>query len=510
MLSYTPDTPLYEVFEAFQNVGLFEDSKTFVDAELVTNQDAVVQDFLATKGRDKQTLSALFKRHYELPEAKHEVALKPTDSMEEHIAMLWPLLVHQDSVQQQGSSLIAVPKPYVIPGGRFREGYYWDSYFTMLGLLEAGKLELVTGMVDNFAYLLKTYGLIPNGNRTYYLSRSQPPVFAMMVKALEEKKGREFCLKYLPALQREYAFWMDGAAELQPKGQYRRVVKLSTGQVLNRYWDDENSPRPESFREDEALAKGLPEEQQKEMYRNLRAGAESGWDFSARWFRDQQSLSEIHTTEILPVDLNCMLYFLEHTIAEYHNELDQYEEAKLMATKAQTRKMAIQELMWSRKHGFFVDYDWKQEKKRYIFTLAGAWPLYFNLASDAQALKVTHKLSADFLKSGGWVTTLINSTQQWDSPNGWAPLQWVVFKGLENYNQKLLAKKGAQRWVELNRKVWKNTGKMMEKYNVVDADLLAGGGEYPAQDGFGWTNGVVVAMLADGVMEKKKATVVAE
>lgn len=145
------------------------------------------------------------------------------------------------------SSLLALPQSYIVPGGRFSETYYWDSYFTMLGLAESGREDLLKCMADNFARMIENYGHIPNGNRTYYLSRSQPPVFALMVELFEED-GVRGARRYLDHLKMEYAFWMDGAESLIPNQAYRHVVRMPDGSLLNRYWDDRDTPRDESAR----------------------------------------------------------------------------------------------------------------------------------------------------------------------------------------------------------------------------------------------------------------------
>jgi len=242
----------------------------------------------------------------------------------EHITKLWNGLKRQPDIIQSGT-LIPLPYPYIIPGGRFREIYYWDSYFTMLGLQKDNQIEMIQNMVDNFTYLIDLYGFVPNGNRTYYLSRSQPPFYALMVKLLAESKGDSIYLKFLSSIEKEYDFWMNGTDRLTNGVKaYRRVVRLPDGEILNRYWDDTNTPRAESYHEDiktanEAVLK-IPGSRQEDVYRNLRAAAESGWDFSSRWLtRDDENkfnLYTIHTTDIIPVDLNSLVYNIELTLIE--------------------------------------------------------------------------------------------------------------------------------------------------------------------------------------------------
>jgi alpha,alpha-trehalase len=231
------------------------------------------------------------------------------------------------------------------------------------------------------------------------------------------------------------------------------------------------------------------------MYRHLRAAAESGWDFSSRWLSNPSNLGSIQTTDIIPIDLNCLIYHLETLIAEAatisgdHAKVMEYEQ------RANNRKTALLKLCWNEEKGFFEDYNFKKRDFTGILSLAGAYPLFFNMVNDNQAQRVTEVLGSKFLKPGGFVTTLEETGQQWDAPNGWAPLQWMTIKGLLNYQQLELAMEAIDRWLAINNRVYKQTGKMVEKYNVNDISLLAGGGEYPVQDGFGWSNGVALELL---------------
>src|SRR5205807_8146475 len=206
-------------------------------------------------------LRAFVERQFQLPQpvgAGVAPGVSRSRTMEDHIRALWPVLTRPPDSADPRSSLIPLPHPYVIPGGRFREIYYWDSYFTMTGLVASGRIDLVRDMLDNFAYLIETVGHIPNGNRTYYLSRSQPPYFAAMVGLYAQATDSQQALRYLDALERELAFWMEGADSLRPGTAHRRVVKLRDGAVLNRYWDDLTEPRPEAYRPDHELGRTLP------------------------------------------------------------------------------------------------------------------------------------------------------------------------------------------------------------------------------------------------------------
>jgi alpha,alpha-trehalase len=314
-----------------------------------------------------------------------------------------------------------------------------------------------------------------------------------MVKLLSEVKGRDILVDYIPQLEKEYNFWMKGSEFLNGNNlSVHRVALMSDGSILNHYWDESDTPRPESYKEDVELAHTSKD--RNIMYRHLRAGAESGWDFSSRWFKNVTDFSGIHTTEIIPVDLNCLLFYLEQTLAEAYQLSNDNASSGKFKSFANKRKIAIDKYCWNKEKGFYFDYDYVAGMQKQSLTLAGLYPLYFQIITQEQADAVAAKLLQNFLHPGGLITTTETTGQQWDAPNGWAPLQWISIQGLAKYGHNKLAKEIAKRWMGINEKVYRNTGKMMEKYNVVATDLEAGGGEYPAQDGFGWTNGVYLAL----------------
>ncbi len=493
----SPEERYGDLFVAVQLGEVFPDSKTFVDCTPKYPTDEIRKRFEKEKLYPDFNIARFVKEHFELPvQYDSEFTSDTTRSLVEHINALWPVLTREADVQG-GSTLLPLPKPYVVPGGRFGEVYYWDSYFTILGLQAAGEIEMIENMADNFSSMIEREGYIPNGNRTYFLGRSQPPFFSLMIKTLAEAKGEKVYLKYLPALEKEYQFWMDGLSNLSLSNPtHRRLVLLGNGAILNRYWDDHALPRPESYREDLALAKGLDRPAEK-LYRDIRAACESGWDFSSRWFKDGQYLASIHTTDLIPVDLNALLFHLESVLAKAYALNGDTEEATIYQQRGQQRFDAIQFYCWDKAQQFFVDYDHVQRKSSSKRCLAGVFPLYFGLSTQQQANQVAEVIEKEFLQPGGVVTSSTETGQQWDAPNGWAPLQWMTIQGLRNYNATALADSIKTRWLELNKKVYQQTGKLTEKYNVVDLSLPAGGGEYPLQDGFGWTNGVLLKLLSE-------------
>ncbi len=506
---YEPSRDLGPLFHEIQMAQLFPDSKTFVDAVPRGPVGEIVSAWTSQRSTAGFSLQRFVKERFDIPvESATAYTSDASRTMEAHIRGLWPVLTRSPDGADTRSSLLPLPSPYVVPGGRFREVYYWDSYFTMLGLAESGRTDLVKSMLDNFARLIETVGHVPNGNRTYYLGRSQPPYFSAMVGLYATATDTASAYPYLAAMEKEHTFWMDGAATLAPGGTIRRVMRLADGTTLNRYWDDLPEPRPESYREDVLLGMTLPEGQRSAFYRNIRAAAESGWDFSSRWMRDPKDLRTLETTNIIPVDLNALLYHAERTIATLRRKRGAAGDvavAERYSALATARREALQRLAFDPSEGFYFDVRWpRAERVTDRPTLAAASALYFGIATEPQARAVASRLERDFLKGGGFVTTLINSGQQWDAPNGWPPLQWLAMEGVRRYGRSDLADVARDRWLALNRRTYQGTGKMTEKYDVVDASRAAGGGEYPTQDGFGWSNGVALRLSADAARRTRQ------
>jgi len=485
---------LGQLFEDVQLQNILGDGKTFPDCIPKTTPEEIIHAYQQQGKPATFNLKEFIEHFFTLPKTySSDYKSDPTKTAKEHIEELWDVLTRKPD--EEKGSLIALPHPYIVPGGRFREIYYWDSYFTMLGLRVSGRYDMILHMIDNFSYLIDTIGYIPNGNRTYFLGRSQPPFFSLMVELLQDRQSSAW-IDYLPQLEKEYRFWMHGLDSLSDKEMAQhRVVKLPDGSVLNRYWDENDTPRPEAYKEDIELANSSAQPSA-ELYRHLRAAAESGWDFSSRWFKESESFESIHTTDIIPVDLNCLMLHLEQALAKAYEQKGDSEKASQYLNLSLKRKNAIAKYCWNQAKGFFFDFDFVAGKQKEHFTLAGSFPLFFQNASAEQSAGVAQVIKEKFLKPGGLTTTLEHSGQQWDAPNGWAPLQWIAYKGLQHYGFDDLANEIKSNWKNTILKVYANTGKMTEKYDVWNKDGAASGGEYPNQDGFGWTNGVFLAMTS--------------
>ena len=487
------------LYSAVELSSIFPDSKTFPDLLPDAAPATELSLYQAQKDLPGFDLAGFVQQHFSpapVPPGPVVGIAPPGTSLLDYVTSLWPVLTQTAVTVPAYSTLQPVPQPYVVPGGRFREGYYWDSYFTALGLEQDGQHALSVDILENFAYDIDRYGRVPNGNRSYYLSRSQPPFFSYLVELVAKRDGAATIVKYLPEMQKEYDYWMSGAGSTAPGSAYRTVVRLDNGVVLNRNYDDRAAPRDESYKEDVQTA-AQSSRPAAVVWQNLRATAASGWDFSSRWLADGQNLATVRTLDILPVDLNSLMFHLEATLAQAYFLKGDVVHGTEYTLRAIIRGNAIRQLMWDGQLGAFTDYLWTEKRTTGNVTAATLYPLYASLASASQADAVAATVKSTLLQPGGIVTTPVDSGQQWDAPNGWAPLQWIAVQAFTGYGYADLARTVATRWVEKNIAGYEQQGKLVEKYNVTTTGGDAGGGgEYATQIGFGWTNGVLVALTA--------------
>lgn len=486
-----------DLYRAVELLPVFADSKTFADAVPQEAPVLIMADYARARLRPGFDLRRFVAAHFRMPQIKSvPYRFDPKRGVQAYISIMWNVLTRQPDEIARWSSLLPLPYPYVVPGGRFSEIYGWDTYFVMLGLEQDGRGQLARDMARNIASLLDRYGHVPNGNRTYYLSRSDPPFLPCMLDLLAEHEGPQVYIAYLPRLRREYEYWMDGERSLRPGQAFRHLVRLADGTLLNRYWDDRDAPRDESYLEDVELSRQTRRPAPL-LWRDLRAGSESGWDFSSRWLADGIHLETIRTTQILPVDLNSVLVHLEQTLAYAYRLKGDTARAAEYDARAARRIAAINRLMWQPARGAFFDYVWTESKPGFVLSAATAAPLFFDFATPDQARRVASTIARRLLGPGGMATTAIDSGQQWDSPNGWAPMQWLAVIGLRHYGRYALAQTIARRWIRREVVAYRESGVLLEKYNVKTFVAAGGhGGEYPLQVGFGWTNGVLTSLMA--------------
>ena len=505
MVSQTKQIQLAgELFEAVQKKKIFSDCKQFLDMVPKDDPERIFRLWKKLKDEPIFDLKTFVHTYFEKPEEYSNVVnINRKKVCREHISSLWNVLFRKpDKAVSSYDSLIPLPHPYVVSGGNFREVYYWESYFMAQGLRADGHEKMILNMVHNFTHLIKKFGYVPGGNRVYLTDRSQPPFYTPLAEMGVKLFGDDLLSEVLPAAEKEYNFWMDKdenkekhAVSFSVQKRIGPEDKVQTSNYrLNRYWSDQVTPRQEHWNKDLAEAKSYSGNNKNELYRNIRAASESGWDLNSRWLTHNNGRKTVSTTDILPVDLNTLLWYMEKKISEWNFKTGKDQKAREFERRAYQRKKSIIELMWGKSEGFFFDYNLRTKKRTEHWTLAVVYPLYFGLATKDQATKIASHLERRFLKKGGLVTSLQESGLQWDAPYGWAPLHWMAVVGLKNYGFNRLSDEITRRWMNLVDQVFQKTGKLVEKYNVIDLDRDNTGGDYAHQDGYGWTNGVYSAL----------------
>ncbi|KAL3834911.1 hypothetical protein ACJIZ3_009647 [Penstemon smallii] len=407
-------------------------------------------------------------------------------------------------------TLLPLKNPVIIPGSRFREVYYWDSYWVIRGLLASKMYETAKGIVYNLISLIDEYGHVLNGARAYYTNRSQPPLLSSMVIDIYNQTGdKDLVLKALPALLKEHKFWNSGI--------HKVLIEDAEGttHTLSRYYAMWNEPRPESSTIDKETASKLTNNCKTQLYREIASTAETGWDFSTRWMRNGPDLTTLATTSIIPVDLNAYILKMELDITSLANVIGDDITASSFTKAFQARKRAIDSIFWNSDMQQWLDYwlsnsneskevyTWNasgQNKKVFCSNFIPLWIQLFN--SDVKMVdEVVQSLqNSGLVCPAGIATSLTNSGQQWDFPNGWAPIQHMIVEGLVSSGSeqaRLVAEDIAVKWIRTNYAAYKKTGTLHEKYDVEKCGDFGGGGEYGPQTGFGWSNGVVLAFLEE-------------
>lgn len=481
----------------FGKDALFADEKAFLDATPRLSNEQVRAAFLHdVRSKSPQALRGFVLEHFLITEQHTHTADTTSHYLPIRLRIrdLWGVLRRYPTHSEVQGTHIPLSKPYTVPGGRFREMYYWDSYFTILGLLVDGYTTDARHMLDNFATLLQQYGFIPNGTRTYYGTRSQPPFFSHMVEALVLATRDSTLLDtYASALRTEYDFWMRGHTMLtRYTPAVLRTIRMADGEILNRYYDNAAIPRAENYRADYAAGQLWSQRHgganATSFYRHLRASSESGWDNASRWLINPTDPLTINTTNIVPVDLNALLYHAEQLLATMYRYLNQPVEAERFVALAEARRRAIHKYFWQPHVGYFVDVTRAPHKPTGIYTTAGLMPLFVGLATQRQAARVADFVRQNLLHAGGLACSAHTTGYKWDAPTGSAPGQWIAYVGFRRSGQCALADDVSHRWRKLVATHYYRTHELYDRYNVVNDAPLAG--EYTTQLGFGWTNAV--------------------
>ncbi|XP_068096938.1 trehalase isoform X2 [Hyperolius riggenbachi] len=510
------DSQIYctgDIIHEVQMQKLFEDDKHFVDMGLRDTPENTINKFKSLYTRNpmrsisRETLIEFVNTSFhepgteiqqwdppdwkESPKFVSNISDSNLQKWAKDLNDLWKFLGRkikdEVKVEPEKHSQIYVPNPLIVPGGRFREFYYWDSYWVINGLLLSEMRDTARGMIENFLYMVDKYGIIPNGGRVYYLCRSQPPFLTLMMESyMANQNNLTFLRQNIHLLAKEYDFWMNNRSV--------SVTLNGTDYTLNRYYVPAGGPRPEAYSADYEQAQKLAED--------IKAAAESGWDFSSRWFYGPRgNLLDTKTNSVVPADLNAILCRVERILANFYTQLDMPQEASRFSAAHTQRIDAVHNVLWDDKLGVWLDYNVELQYRNpnfYPSNLAPLWAsCYTNSAVVDKVVSYLEKSGALSYKNG-LPTSLNNTGQQWDFPNGWAPLQHMVIEGLEKTQSakaKEIAFKLAQKWVQVNYDAYKKYNAMYEKYDVEGDGKPGGGGEYEVQLGFGWSNGVIMQLL---------------
>lgn len=366
---------------------------------------------------------------------------------------------HLDDQDHSSPHILYLPNDYVYPGGRFIVQFYWDTYFIILSLLLDRRIALAKGMIENCFYSLDQYGAVL-ANRKRWASGSQLPFLSSMISNFYElTNDQDWLRKAVVYAERELSgYWLNAC--------HLCDYRLSRYHALPHFPDA-----------------AIPA---------ITIDHEATWDLSPRFDIDD-------VLDLLPVDLNCNLFLYEKNLAHWHNVLGNTDAATRWEGNARERQKTICELLWNEEDGLFYDYDFTRRRHKKVKSLAAYAPLYAGVANKRQAGMLRGNLPV-FEKAYGLVTCDHDygyKERQWNYPVGWAPLHWMVFKGLRQYGFEDDALRIALKWLSLNMGIWRDTGKFYEKYDVVLGSYRTLSDRYASQDGFGWTNGVFHKMIAE-------------
>ncbi|PVU89002.1 hypothetical protein BB561_005608 [Smittium simulii] len=441
------------------------------------------------------------------------------------------------------STLLDIEGPFIVPGGRFREFYYWDTYFIIEGLLISGLYQTSKDIIYTLASLVKKYGFVPNGSRQYYLNRSQPPLLAHMAYSYYNKTSdKNFVFNILPYLKLENEYWVEKhTVEVKfIKNKKSYLCKMF------RYTVNSTYPRPESYSVDYLIATNNTNDikQQHKIFSEIATGAESGYDYSSRWISNNSeiegfNLSKSITSEIIPSDLNSIMYRNQEIISQFcqiaaestknSTFRQEYLNDEYIYTKMKEQTLNnIMEHMYDKSSGMFNDYNINIGESSKIWSLGNLWPYwYLSDKVDLKSMDIAWDVIFKIIKnnSGGLPVTLFDSGLQWDYPSVWPPLQYVIVKGLIS-SAKTVKKTDpskAQKYRDIAFMIsnslvgtsfcaWhktggtipgilkkhantNDTGHIFEKFNSTSYGNPANIGEYKIQSGFGWTNGVLLWMI---------------
>lgn len=400
----------------------------------------------------------------------------------EYISSSWTRTVRENVLNNE--TLIGLPHPYTVPSpqGMFQELYYWDTFFTNEGLIRDSLISLAKGNVSNMLFLVEEYGFMPNGNRTWYLSRSQPPFLSQMVDAVFKASSDTLWLSQAyPILEREYNFWM--SERITDCGLNRYSGDMADSSLVNEFIETGSKRLKHDFSEP-----GMTAEELDKLGRDFVAEAESGWDMNPRFDR--------RCGDFCPVDLNALLYMYELNFAKFSSVLGKEKSiAKYWEDRAEYRRQMMTELMFDPESGQFYDYDYVNKKHSDVLSAAVFTTLFAGAATQEQAKTIINGL--EYLEFDHGIAACENRPYefeyQWSYPNSWAPSTYMTVMGLLRYGFHNEAVSIAKKYIRTIAYSFHKTGKIWEKYNAVTG-TYSSGEEYDTPEMLGWSAGTFVVL----------------
>ncbi|XP_039482661.1 trehalase [Drosophila santomea] len=513
------------LLDAVQRSKMFPDCKHFVDMSCIYTPAQTLNDFdmftnCCRNDGSLRFLQMFVEKHFNDPGSELE-HWTPPDWKEEPSFLarigdpelkkfgsavngLWKELGRRikDEVKENPDqySILYVPNPFIVPSSNCREYRYWESFWIVRGLLQCGMHQTARGMIDNYLELVQQFGFVPGCGRIYCSGRSNPPLLIMMVKAyVEVTKDEQYAIEALPLLETEYETFTS-----------KHSVQVK-GRTMYQYRDFSAGPRPEAYREDLECVANIKSPLSRElMYTELKSAAESGTNFSSRWFvsvdgSNKGSFRDTKTSAIVPVELNCIVFRSGKILAEFNRKAGNTKKADEYQERACGLVRAIRNNLWNAQAGIWLDYDLVNNKPRNYFcctNFAPLWARAFPLVDTDKVSKgvmqyiKTNELDAQY---GGVPYTMNKETgQDWDHPNVFPPMMFLIVEGLENLGTppaKAMSKRWAHRWVKSNYAAYKYESFMFEKYYCDEFGTSGGVSPEHTPVGYGWTNGVIIEFL---------------
>jgi alpha,alpha-trehalase len=453
-----------------------------------------------------------------------------------------PAVIHHIGETDPGkidpAGLLYLENRYVVPGGRFNEMYGWDSYFIIRGLVRDGRVELAKGMVENFFFEIEHYGGVLNANRTYYLTRSQPPFLTSMILAVNDAQkasghaNSEWLARAYDYAVKDHELW---TSEPHRAG--------STG--LSRYFDFGNGPAAESVKDETGHYRQVAAYflQQPDLGRNIVLGSSASKPsalaagplfmmqicdlaktmappacdpagtvaLSADYYKGDRAMREsgfdisfrfgpygARTHHFAPVCLNSLLYKTEKDLEQMSAALGHKEESNKWRLLAEQRKADVQKYLWDNERGLFFDYDFEEQVRSTYEYVTTFYPLWAGIATPEQARTVMQHV-AKFEQPGGLVMSPYETGGQWDFPYAWAPNQLMAIEGMRRAGFNEDANRLSYKFLSMVMENFRRDGTIREKYDAVkrSSETQVTAGYHMNIVGFGWTNGVFLSLLKD-------------